>query len=333
MQLYAEISSAQEQTIPHEEVAGTHAESQSLGRYLWTIGIFFLLLYCAPLYLVRTADFEQWSESPYTPPLNFAFETAGKNADVVLFGDSTLLHGIDPSQMSAALGVKVLNLPGTVATLRILDDLALRRYMQVNRPPRLIVFYFAPWDFDYSHSTYPTSTYAGVELLMHRGTAAEILAFVEHHPLQSLQFPFQFYYANRRVATILQHPYRSIGLEVARTQGHFTNPVQTKLTPDCQFPAAVMDELRFDSVKTIGERYQTPQTKVLYFVAPVPNCRNATPVVNRSYSELPAVPPKEMPAAMFSTEPVILHPLAASVPAVTQNLIDAVRPILTNSTP
>jgi hypothetical protein len=333
MQLIEAISPEQEQWHALDAVAETCTEKRNFGSYLWTLGVLFLLLYCAPLCLVRSAGFEQWNASPYTSPLNFSFETAGQDADVVLFGDSTLLHGIDPSQMSAALGVKVLNLPSTVATLRVVDDMALRRYMQANRPPRLIVFYFAPWDFDYSHSTYPMSTYAGLELLAHRGTGKEILTYVKDHPLDSLQFPFQFYYANRRVMTILKHPYSSIELEVARTQGHFANPVQTRLSADCEFPAAAMDDLRFDSVKAMSQQYQTPQTKILYFVAPVPSCSNAPSILNRSYRALPAAPPKEMPAAMFSTEALILHPMAASVPAVTQNLIDAVRPLVTEAKP
>jgi hypothetical protein len=86
--------------------------------------------------------------------------------------------------------------------------------------------------------------------------------------------------------------------------------------------------LRFDSVKALGERYGTGQTKVLYFLAPVPGCGNASVVVDRPYSELPAAPPRELPPGMFRGSVMYLHPAPEAVPAVTEELVDAVRPLL-----
>jgi hypothetical protein len=328
-----------EQTSLDREQSDTAAEDtpvreggHGFGRYLLTTGIVLLILYSVPLYLVRRTDFDRISTLTYSLPLNYAFQMKGQNADVVLFGDSTVTHGIDPSQMSRELGVKVVNLPNTGATLRVMNDLSLQRYLAGNRPPRLIVFYFAPWDADYLHQEWPLGTYEGLEVLAHQGTPVQIFAYVKTHPTESLQFPFEFYLANEPSGPSLKKPNLTAGEEVVRTQGHFTNPSSRPVSADCEFPPALTDNLRFDSEKALGAKYATAQTKVLFVMAPVPECRNASAVVDRSYSALPAAPPLELPRDMFSGLVLYLHPAPSAVPAITEDLVKLVRPVLGQAT-
>jgi hypothetical protein len=303
------------------------------GRYLLTMIFFLLVMYCVPFWLVRRADFDSMSNTPYSMPLNYAFQQAGQNADVVLFGDSTVLHGIDPSQMSRELGLKVINLPNTGATLRVMDDLSLRRYLETNRAPRLIVLYFAPWDMDYMHTELPIGTYEGREVLAQQGTPAEILGYAWSHPAESLEFPFQFFLANSSWRAYVQRPYRYAGAEVARTQGHLSNPALSPLPMPCEFWAALTHDLRFDSVKALGAKYENAETKILYFVAPIPTCGNADAVAAQPYNLLPAAPPRELPLSVFSGSVMYLHPKPEAVPAVTEQLVDAVRPLLKSPRP
>jgi len=91
----------------------------------------------------------------------------------------------------------------------------------------------------------------------------------------------------------------------------------------------VTDNLKFNSVEALGAKYRTAQTKILYYLAPIPDCQNASAVVDRSYSALPAAPPRELPRAIFSGSTLYLHPKPSSVPVVTEQLVEAVRPLLT----
>lgn len=324
--LQVEAAAAVEVRLESKEEERT--ERWSFGRYLLTLHVFLLVMYTLPFFLVRMHDFAARSNTPYSLPLNYAYGLAQENADVVLFGDSTLLHGVDPSQMSRELGLKVINLPNTGATLRVVNELSLRRYLQTNRPPRLIVFYFAPWDADYLHTELPIGTYEGREVLAQQGTWAEIFAYARSHPSESLEFPFQFYLANSSWRAFFQQTYRYAGEEIARTQGHLTNPRLDPLSAPCQFPSAFIENLRFDSMKALGAAYGNSQTKILYFFAPVPNCLNASVVTNRSYSELPAAPPRALPMEMFTGSLLYLHPAPGSVPQVTEQLVEAVKPLL-----
>ena len=328
MPLLQVISTDQEPVRAAEDAAEMRSHERGFGRYLLSTSMFLLVVYCLPFYVVRRADFDEMSNTPYSLPLNSAFRMAGQNADVVVFGDSTALHGIDPSQMSRELGMKAINLPNTGATLRVMDDLSLRRYLKSNRPPQLIVLYFAPWDMDYMRTELPIGTYEGREVLAHQGTGAEIFAYAWSHPSESLEFPFQFYLANSSWRAVVERPYRYAGAEVARTRGHLSNPASTPLGTQCEFWPALTHDLRFDSVKALGAKYGTAGTKILYFVAPIPGCRNAPAVEGQPYNSLPAASPRELPLSMFSGSVMYLHPTPEAVPAVTEQLVDAVRPML-----
>ena len=333
MPLLQDISSDREPVEAAENASEVRAYERGFGRYLLAASLFLLVMYCVPFYVVRRADFDEISNTPYSMPLNSSFQMEGQNADVVVFGDSTALHGVDPSQMSRELGVKAISLPNTGATLRVMDDLSLRRYLDSNRPPRLIVFYFAPWDMDYMHTELPIGTYEGREVLAHQGTGAEILSYAWNHPAESLEFPFQFYLANSSWRAVVQRPYRYAGAEIARTQGHLSNPALTPLPAPCEFWPAMTHDLRFDSVKALGAKFETAETKILYFVAPIPGCRNAAAVVAQSYDGLPAAPPRELPLSMFRGSVMYLHPSPDAVPTVTDQLVDAVRPMLQGEKP
>ena len=92
--------------------------------------------------------YERWSGSTWAPTLDYAFQTAGQNADVVIYGDSTALYGVDPLQMEKDLGLKVINLPNTMGSLPVVDDLSLKQYLAQNRPPKMIVFYMSSLEFE-----------------------------------------------------------------------------------------------------------------------------------------------------------------------------------------
>ena len=163
-------------------------------RYLLTVFGVMGFLYAAPFFLVRSGVYDRINPSFYARPLNYAFTTPIHDADVVLFGDSTALLGIDPSQMASSLGVKVVNLVNTQPSLVVNDDLTLRRYLASNQPPKLIVFYFAPWDFDYGHTDFNARpTYEGQELLLRQGTRDELLAFAKKHSEDAGIFPLRFW--------------------------------------------------------------------------------------------------------------------------------------------
>jgi hypothetical protein len=308
-------------------------DDAAMRRYLFTAMGVVALLYLAPFFLGRLRLWDRWNPDFFARPLNYAFSTAGENADVVLFGDSTAVLGVDPSQITRALGVKALNLVNIRPSLMVNDDLSLRRYLGANRPPRLIVFYFAPWDFDYGHDDPGAQpAFEGEELLLRRGTGRDILAFLRRYPMEGVLFPLRFY-ASAATSVLHPIPHPNQEAQLAATRGHVDDQDTTVLSRPCTFPQALIDRVRFDWVRSLGQKYASPQTRVLFYVAPVPSCGNAAALLSLPYSQLPAAPPRLLPPEFFSSNIPRAHPRAIAVPEATRNLIDAVRPLLGDGAP
>jgi hypothetical protein len=318
----------------NQNSAGTSAPAVAPSRS--RLVLYFLVLlavpgffYLPPFFLVQMPSYAKWSRVPDFPLLDFSFKSAGQNADVVIFGDSSANHGIDPSLMSAALGVKVLDMPNGLGGLLVVNDLSLRRYMAADKPPQLIIFYFAPWNLDYGHDDIRTDPlYNGMEMLVRYGTAGEIFAFVKAHPAYAIQFPLMFYRANINPQMFHQKLYREQARQVVATNGHGDTIGTLHYDSGCVIPTALIGRMRYDWVRRMAETYSTPQTKVLVYVAPIPGCSNAQAAVDHARAVLPLAPPKTMPAPLFLDDQYYIHLYADGVPLATQNLIDAARPLL-----
>ncbi len=320
-----------EETIRDATSSDPSEDGKQMLRYLLTVSGVMAVLFIIPFFLAKSALYDRVNPSFYAKPLNYAFETAGENADVLIFGDSTALLGVNPSLMSSDLGVKVLNLVNTQPSLIVNDDMSLRHYLKANRPPKLIVFYFAPWDFDYGHADFNSRpTYEGEELLFRRGTRQELIAFVRKHPQEALLFPLKFYGTAWKF-TLHHVPQPNLDAQLRATRGHVDNTDPTILRAPCNFPQYLIDNVRFSWVHDLGERYRAAGTKVLFYVAPVPACANVAAVVGHPYNQLPANPPKQLPPELFMNDVRFIHPRPAAVSQLTRNLTDAVRPVLASA--
>ncbi len=313
---------------PGDGVRAVAREGAGMRRYLLTVAGVVGVLYLLPFLVGRTEAWDRWNPYFYARPLNYAFETAGEDADVVVFGDSTAVLGVDPRQMSEALGVKVLNLVNSLPSLLVNDDLTLRRYLGRNRPPKVIVFYFAPWDFDYGHTDFSARpVFEGEEVLLRWGTAGEMLAFARRRPLEVVRFPLRFY-SLAVDYTVHRTSHAGQEAELVATRGHVDNPDPTVLERPCRFPQELLDRVRFDWVRSLGARYARPGTRVLFYVAPVPACGNAGELLRLPFGELPAAAPRLLPPEDFASRVAFVHPRPVAVEEATRGLIEAVRPVL-----
>ena len=295
-------------------------------RYLRAAAALFLALYLAPAFLLRIPSFEQWGGSSFGPALDYGFQLPHTDADIVIFGDSSAAVGLDPLQMSSALGLKVINLPNTGASLHVVGDLNLKRYLANNKPPRLIVFYFTPWNLDYTHEPAGGRIYEGEEMLIRHGNPRQIANFAFTHPTDTLQFPFRFYSANppNAVRTALRGEHAS--LAVAAAMGH-ADPLSRRppLTSPCVFPSDLTRTKPSSTAETLLQNYTTTSTETLFYIAPMPACSNVATFTNRSYAQVHTVPPHVLPVLSFKLDFAYTHLLPEAVPAATAALTEAIR--------
>ncbi len=291
----------------------------------WFLGVF-AVLYVLPFFLIRAPHFEAWGGSNFGPALDYSFNLSHKDADIVLFGDSTAVTGINPRLLSSQLGLSVVNLPNTGASLHVVSDMALQHYLATNKPPRLIVFYFSPWELNYSHEPAGGFVYEGEEVLAIHGSPREIAAFVRQYPAMALRFPIYFYAANiTTVAHAVLHGGRTADESRNSADYTFPNVRSQALTSPCEISPSRAEQTGDDTARTLLTRYRTPQSDVLLYLAPIPACSNAATVAARTYVGLTPAPPTILPAPFFSDDLNFDHPLAHNVPQATGLLAQAVR--------
>ena len=287
-----------------------------------------VLLYPVPFLLIRAPRYNSWSASPYGHDLEYGITTTGVDADVVIYGDSTAVFGLDPVRMSRELGVKVFNVPNQLPSLLVLKDLGLRRYLAHNKPPRLIVFYLPPWHLDTEHLP-SLITYDGDEMMLRHGTFAEIAGYYRHHVQELLTFPFGFYRVNTISGFLnlrLPDPPPS---DLARTQGHRDLPKLKPMGGQCTLPADYLSgHLPMGTARELVDRFNTKQTQAILYLAPVADCTNISEVERADYSQFPGTVPHVMAPSTFANDGYYAHPMPPNVPLFSDQLVERIRPLL-----
>ncbi len=295
-------------------------------RYLLWLAVMTVVLYPLPYLLIHLPHFGQWTTSPFGRDLEYTMTTGHIDADVLIYGDSTALYGLNPRRMSSELGVKVFNLPNVLPSLRATYDLGLKQYLAHNKRPRLIVLYLAPWDLDYANFKAEDTAYDGEEMLLRHGNAQELWGFARKHPDLYLQFPFTFY----RVQVNDRTFHRDYSLpEVATTLGQRAVPAFAPLPADCALPPArAAGHLPMQTALDLYREYNQPGMPAMVYVAPIPHCVNAAIVAEDNYAPLHAAAPRLMPPGDFVQDTYYAHPVPGKVDQLTDQLLEAIRPRL-----
>ena len=315
-----------DERIPAVETSGT-TRMASFRHFLAWLLLPPVLVYLAGFALVCLPSYERWSGSKWAPTLEYAFKTAGQDADIVVYGDSTALYGVDPLQMEKDLGLKVINLPNTMGSLPVVDDLSLYQYLAHNPPPKLIVFYMSSWNLNYMNPWGPR-LFEGEEMLLRHGSWNRIFHFAVHHLEETLNFPFRVYSGLGPHAIIDLLRSSHAVPEVVASRGHEVNDLPVgPLSSGCSLPDVLVQEHDTASVQALINRYSTPQTKTMLYLSPVPGCQNAGALLSsiRAKNNIPAALPAVLPAGDFSSDNMYAHVRPDAVTASTDLLTRAVR--------
>ncbi len=284
-------------------------------RYFLWASILPLIAWMAAFPLVTSSSYEQWGQTQWGPVLEFPYEAGTPNADVVVWGDSSAFIGIDPRIINAQLGIHSVVLPSTVGSLPVIGDAPLRSYLSRHRQPKLIVLYFSPWNLDFTH-TAPGRLFEGEEMMVRHETWPEILRFDLRHPLELISFPIKLYstFGSKLVMAVLHRKSRAEDTGAALGHAPYLEPFGP-LTDLCRIPSEYLKMTSSRSVEDLRERYQTPGTQVMVYLAPIPNCVNSGTVHDHSFQALGAASPQLLPPIYFAADSYYAHIRPDSVAA------------------
>jgi len=206
------------------------------------------------------------------------FNLQGRNCDVLVYGDSTAMTGINPAVVSRETGFKTCNIAVTNAVLAVTGNLTLDHYLQQNEKPKMLIVQLSPDDFQQENRAWRHTIYAeGLLELLRHGSPEEGRRVLLTHPHEAVAFAgyaagFSAYYAIKDMwfRTTRLRPEED---QIQVRNGFFTPPSPARTY--CDTAAALHDGSR-EFPRSVADDYingySDRSAVVLVDVAPIPAC-------------------------------------------------------------
>jgi hypothetical protein len=208
------------------------------------------------------------------------FNVRDRECDVLIYGDSTAMTGIDPDVVERNTGFKTCNISVTNSVLSVTHNLTLNRYLANNPRPRMLLIQLSPDGFQPESNSWSNTVYPeGLLELLRHGSPAETRHVLSSHPREAIAFAgyaagFTIYSLGKEAWFHVTH-IRPEEDAVVIHNGFFTppSPPTTSCEPGAtfsnpkaggEFPRNVVSEYRNDYADRSGI--------VLVNVAPIPAC-------------------------------------------------------------
>jgi len=253
---------------------------QAARRYCILLLLLPLLAVPAFIRLGYSDFFMRHGASVWVQSNDAVFSMHDRDCDVLIFGDSTAMTGIDPDVVERNTGFKTCNISVTNAVLAVTHNLTLNRYLANNAKPRVLLIQLSPDGFQPESNVWQQTVYPeGLLELLRHGNPADSRRVLLTHPQEAIAFAgyaagFTLYSGFKDIwfhATNLRPEEDTVAIH----NGFFTppSPPSTSCEPGATFsnpgaggayPRTVVGQFENDYAERSGI--------VLVNVAPIPSC-------------------------------------------------------------
>lgn len=254
--------------------------SQAARRYCLLLLLLPLLAIPAFIRLGASDYFLRHGASIWVQSNDAVFDMRDRDCDVLIYGDSTAMTGIDPDVVERNTGFKTCNISVTNSVLAVTHNLTLDKYLANNGKPRVLLIQLSPDGFQPESNAWNGTVYPeGMLELLRHASPAQSRRVLRTHPQQAVAFAG--YAAGFSMYAVIKDLWFHItnmrpeedNLEIHN--GFFTPPAppSTSCEPGATFsnptaggafPRSVVDEYQND--------YSNRSGVVLVNVAPIPSC-------------------------------------------------------------
>jgi hypothetical protein len=292
-----------------EEPASAPATARASRRYLLTVLLLPFLAIPAFILLGRSDFFIHHGASVWVQANDAIFSMHDRVCDVVIFGDSTAMTGINPDVVQNHTGYKTCNISVTNAVLAVTNNLTLDHFLAHNPRPRILLVQLSPDDFQLENHAWNRTIYAEglLELLRHDSPAA-IRHTLLTHPQESVAFAgyaagFSAYYAIKDVWFHVTH-LRPEEDTVQVQNGFFTPPGRPRTF--CDPAAPLQDPTQGAFPRSLVQQFQNTYAQktdiVLVNVAPIPSCDQNLTAYRGELDGVTSNPLLPLPVGLFNDE-------------------------------
>lgn len=207
------------------------------------------------------------------------FDMHDRQCDVVVFGDSTAMTGINPDVVEQQTGLQTCNIAVTNAVMAVTGNMTLDHFLAHNDRPRVILLQLSPDDFQQKNHTWHNTIYAeGMLELLRHGAPGEARRVLLAHPQEAIAFAgyaagFTAFYGLKQIWFHISGVRAEEDSIVVRN-GFFTPPSPPRTF--CDAAASLTDPtggaFSRSLVQQFRQQYATRADRVLVNVAPIPSC-------------------------------------------------------------
>lgn len=263
---------------------GSSVRSFPPSRQRWTYSALLLLLpiLAIPAFIRLGASdfFLKHGASIWVQSNDAIFDMRNRSCDVLVFGDSTAMTGIDPDVVERNTGFKTCNVAVTNSVLTVTHTLTLDRYLAHNAKPKVLLIQLSPDGFEPESNSWRQTVYAeGLLEQLRHGDPAETRHLLLAHPQESVAFAG--YVAGFTMYSLIKDAWFNVTHQrpeedtVTIRNGFFTPPAPPSTS--CELGATFSDPRAGGSYPRVlvgdyRSEFASRAGIVLVNVAPIPSC-------------------------------------------------------------
>jgi hypothetical protein len=276
--------------------------------FLYCLIVILLPLLAVPAFIAlgKSDFFLHHGASVWVQANDSIFNMRNRNCDVLVFGDSTAMTGIDPDVVDHATGFHTCNIAVTNAVLAVTGNLTLDHFLQQNARPKMIIVQLSPDDFQRDARTWSHTIYAeGLLELLRHGTPEESRHILFSHPHEAISFAgyaagFTAYYGIKDIWFRATH-IRPEEDQVRVRNGFFTPPSPARTY--CESSEKIRnanDEFARSLTADFRANYGKLSSVVLVDVAPIPSCDDNLDVYSSELNGITSNTLQPLPIGLFN---------------------------------
>ncbi|HEY4049197.1 MAG TPA: hypothetical protein VGM27_20235 [Acidobacteriaceae bacterium] len=279
--------------IPSAEAAApsrsSHASKRGFAAYCAILVLLPALFLSSSIPIVRSPSFPKIAADPFLLFPDYAFSLVHEDCEILIFGDSTAVTGLDPTAVQTSTGLKTCNIAQSQSVVAIMGTRALDEYLKHNKPPRFLVLQFAPETF--AHSSKDFFWPEGLTVLVRRDLGPRALFLLATNPQQA--YAFAMWAIKAKFASLRSVP------DLEMTETVFEQRRGLLVIPKPPETACYQNRVLHPSepawIRSLRAKYSSSATQVIVNVSPVPSCAKNIATISSSLNgitdnQLPVYP-------------------------------------------
>jgi hypothetical protein len=276
---------------------------------IYSLLVFLLPLLAIPAFIAlgRSNFFLHHGASVWVQSNDAIFNMRNRSCDVLVFGDSTAMTGIDPDVVERDTGFHTCNIAVTNAVLAVTGNLTLDYFLQHNERPKVLIVQLSPDDFQPENRLWHHTIYAeGLLEQLRHGSSADSRRILLSHPHEAISFAgyaagFSAYYAIKDVWFRATH-LRPEEDQVQVRNGFFTppSPARTYCDPADKVQSGTNGTFARSISSSFRSSYATGGSVVLVDVAPIPSCDGNLATFARQLKGITSNTLQPLPIGLFN---------------------------------